>query len=76
MILLNQSLQVNHVVDWLDAASTTKDLKLAPIAKRKWARVLAGPVGEILSNITDNLGRDLLRKSRIRLDVACMLVFR
>ena len=76
IILLNQSLQVNHVVDWLDAASTIKDLKLAPLAKRKWARVLAGPVGEILSNITDNLGRDLLRKSRIRLDVACMLVFR
>ena len=26
---------VDHVVDWLDAASTIKDLKLAPIAKRK-----------------------------------------
>ena len=42
---------VDHVVDWLDAAITIKDLKLAPIAKRHWARVLAGPVGEILSNM-------------------------
>ena len=66
---------VDHVVVWLDATSTIKDLKLAPVAKRKWARVLAGPVGEILSNMTDNLCRDLPRKSRIRLDVACMLAF-
>ena len=59
---------VDHVVVWLDAASTIKDLKLAPIAKRTWARVLAGPVGEILSNMTDSL--------RSRLNVASMLVFR
>ena len=66
---------VDHVVDWLNATSTIKDLKLAPVAKRKWARVLAVFVSEILSNITDNLCRDVPRKSRVRLDVACMLAF-
>ena len=30
----------------------------------------------MLSRIADNLGRDLLRRSRIRLDVACLLAFR
>ena len=65
---------VDHVVDWLDATSTIKNLKLAPIVKREWARVLAGPVGEILSNMTDNSGRDLFRKSPIRSDVAAWVV--
>ena len=35
---------VDHVTDWLDAASTIKDLKLAPIAKRRWREFWLAPL--------------------------------
>ena len=73
------SLPVDALLDWLEATRTLKNLRDAPSAKRAWAQLFsrAGRVNAIeLCEQTEDASYDLLRRSRVRLDVVAMLLWR
>jgi hypothetical protein len=73
------SLPVDALLDWLEATKTLKKLRDAPSSKKAWAKLFSrsGRVTAIeLCEQTEDVSYNLLRRSRVRLDVVAMLLWR
>lgn len=71
--------EVAVILDWIDATSELKQLRKSPVAKTKWAVVLArhGPeTAAAMGKRVPNQSYGVLQRSRSQLDVACMAAFR
>ena len=74
-----RNLGASLMIDWLQASMHLKDIKKSDEVADCFARIFGHTDGvsqvELMGGL-HKVGRDMLRKARVRFDVVCMLIMR
>ena len=73
------TIDVDTMLEWLDATRDLKSSKLGPKSKKKWAKILCKATGMTATELADRVSdvrQSSLLRARPRFDCTAMLMFR